>query len=131
MVLIPPLLQASIAALISAALPLFIVPLTIMIAVSWNGLIAVDPSPQTLREVSSIHVYSITSNKDILLCESAGIFDLTQWETVLSTAEYICCGDEADHVSMKIEVLEQCRRTYADLWKKVAANVVRDDRRWR
>ena len=90
-----------------------------------------DPSPQFLQEVSSVHVFSLTPNKNLLLSESAGIFDLSGWETVLSTAEYVCCGDESEATSLKTEVLEQSRGIYAGVWKKVAAEIVRRDRRWR
>ena len=131
MLLIPPLIQASIAALISAALPLSIAPLTIAIANSRQGSLIVDPSPQSLQTLSSMHIFTLAPNRTLLFSESIGIFDLPEWESALSAAEYVTSGDKAETVSMKDEALEQSRKIYADLWKMMATDIVMKDRRWK
>ena len=89
-----------------------------------------DPSPQALDKISSIHVFSLTSSRDLLFSESAGSFNYLEWDTALSTAEYVCC-EEAETISMRTEALEQSRETYMGLWKRVASNIVQVNRRWK
>ena len=90
-----------------------------------------DPSPQLLQKLSSVHIFTLAPDKTLLFSESVGIFDLPEWESVLSTAEYVTSGDEAEIVSMKTEALEQSHEAYANLWKNMAIDIVKEDRRWK
>ena len=90
-----------------------------------------DPSSQVSNKISSVHIFSLTSSRDLLFSESAGSFNYLEWDTALSTAEYVCCEEEAEAISMKTETLEQSRQIYAGLWRRVAANIVNVNRRWK
>lgn len=91
----------------------------------------VDPSPQDLNRISSVHVFSLTPSRDLLFSESAGSFSYLEWDTALGTAEYVCCEKETETSSMRTEVLERSRENYVGLWRRVAANIVHDNRRWK
>jgi exosome complex component RRP46 len=95
--IIPALLQASVLALLSAAVSLRATATSTIVAVMPNSkgkdLQQVDPSPRQLEKCQSAHVFAFTSQDKLLLAESEGSFGFDDWDKAYQSACRICCGN--------------------------------------
>jgi len=100
--LLPTLLQTSVLALLSAALPLAMTLTSTVIAIEENGSTTTlyrNPSPLQIQQAASTHVFSFTSHRQLLLAESEGEFSLKEWNNACKVAERLCCGDDQDDLN--------------------------------
>lgn len=66
-----------------------------IVAVTSTKNIIQDPFPQQLRKAASVHVLAFSSQRDLLVAESEGVFDVDIWERVFEEGKRICVGDES------------------------------------
>ncbi|CEJ56574.1 hypothetical protein PMG11_02776 [Penicillium brasilianum] len=90
--ILPVLLQTSLLALLSAAVPMSMTFSTALLAVTKSGDIISDPSPVEAKTASSLHVLAFSSKGHLLLNESQGAFDFDTWESVRERAYITCRG---------------------------------------
>ena len=132
--ILPALLHAALLALLSANIPLettFAVALTAIVPADENGSSKVVlPTPSTdLSRATSLHVFAFTPERELLLSESEGNFDLEMWERACEEAEKACCGQsEGLHGSMDTEVEEGALQSWL---RNVVREKVEKDQRWR
>jgi exosome complex component RRP46 len=104
--IIPALIQASVLALLSAAVPLRATATSTVIAVSpeskGKDLHQIDPTPRQLEESLSCHVFAFTSQDRLLLTESEGDFSFDEWDRAYQTARRICCGSSTEDPSLDL-----------------------------
>ncbi|SLM41014.1 Ribosomal protein S5 domain 2-type fold [Lasallia pustulata] len=93
--ILPALLQTTILALLSTSLPLSMTLSSTIVAVTSTKNIIQDPFPQQLRKAASVHVLAFSSQRDLLVAESEGVFDVDIWERVFEEGKRICVGDES------------------------------------
>lgn len=90
----PPLLHASILALLSGAVPLKGIATCLVVAVppcsSGSGPVA-DPSPVEASEAASLHLFGFTPQGALLLAESEGDFTTAEWEAAVAVGQKLCC----------------------------------------
>jgi len=126
--ILPALLHAALLALLSANIPLettFAVALTAIVPA--DALVksskVVLPTPSTdLSHATSLHVFAFTPERELLLSESEGNFDLEMWERACEEAEKACCGQS------DIEVEEGALQSWL---RDVVREKVEKDQRWR
>lgn len=51
-----------------------------------------NPTADELQSASSVHVLGFTSNGNLLVVESEGLFSIAEWDEVYDTSKHICCG---------------------------------------
>ncbi|UKZ79491.1 hypothetical protein TrVFT333_007246 [Trichoderma virens FT-333] len=98
--IIPALLHAAILGLLTATIPLKTVASATCLAITNadGSTVKVDPTPAEIDQARSVHVLGFTANRDLLLAESEGSFSAEEWDTVLQTAEKVCCcSQEAEN----------------------------------
>ncbi|KAJ5683460.1 hypothetical protein N7462_006625 [Penicillium macrosclerotiorum] len=88
--LLPALLQASLLALLSAAVPLSMTFSTALVGVTKSGEIITNPSADDVKIAASLHTLTFSSKGHLLLNESQGYFDFDIWESVRERALSIC-----------------------------------------
>lgn len=87
----PALLHSAILGLLSAAVPLKAIATCTTLAVLEKGdKIVADPSPSEVDQATSLHVLGFTSQDDLLLAESEGVFSMVEWDNVISTGQKVC-----------------------------------------
>lgn len=86
----PALVNAAFLALVDGGLPLQSTVSAVLVAVSGDGNIKVNPVEKELVSCKSVHALAYTQHGDMLLNESAGEFDLGTWEEVADEAEKAC-----------------------------------------
>ncbi|KAK9425091.1 hypothetical protein SUNI508_03231 [Seiridium unicorne] len=92
--ILPALVQTAMLALLSAAIPLTATLTSAVIGiVTEDGInrTVVDPTAREIELSKSLHVFSFTSNDDVILSESEGEFSLKEWNDVLNFARRQCC----------------------------------------
>ncbi|KAI9037787.1 putative exosome complex subunit Rrp46 [Aspergillus affinis] len=90
--LLPALLQTSLLALLSAAVPLSMTYSATVLGVDSSGKLIREPSPKDAQSATSLHVLAFSSKGHLLLNESQGSFDFGTWERVRERALTICQG---------------------------------------
>ncbi|OJD26443.1 hypothetical protein ACJ73_02174 [Blastomyces percursus] len=90
--ILPSLLHTALLALLSAAIPLSMVYMSALIAVSPTGNLIESPSNSQIKAAKSLHVLAFSSKGHLLLNESEGEFDLDTWDKVYELAQSICTG---------------------------------------
>lgn len=97
--ILPALVQTSILALLSAALPLVVTLTSTLLVINGEGpsrSIIQHATPVQIQQAKSVHVFAFTSHGDLVLNESEGNFDLEDWDDLYDLAKKICCGSAAD-----------------------------------
>lgn len=89
---IPPLLQASLLALLSTSIPLAMILTSTLIAVDSQGRLRHKPTSKEIATAESVHVLAFSSYGKILVTESEGSFDMVIWEAVVEEASLECYG---------------------------------------
>lgn len=103
--ILPALLQTSVLALLSAAIPLATTVTAVLLATSSSTLaIQRNPTLADIREASSTHVLAFSAHKRLLVAESEGSFTMEQWEAVCDEAEQICCGSSSEQLDQMQDV---------------------------
>jgi len=100
--LLPALLQTSVLALVSAALPLAMTLTSTVIALEENGsstTLIQNPTPLQIQQAASTHIFSFTSHRQLLVAESEGEFSLKEWNNACKVAERLCCGGDQDDLN--------------------------------
>ncbi|KAK3112984.1 exosome non-catalytic core subunit rrp46, partial [Teratosphaeriaceae sp. CCFEE 6253] len=88
---LPALINAAFLGLVDGGLPLASTVTAVLFAVVGEGEVKQDPSEKELVGCRSIHALAYTHlHGDLLLNESAGSFDLAEWEHVAEAAEKAC-----------------------------------------
>lgn len=94
---LPSLIQASVLALLSSAVPMRTTATATSVAVLPDATLVVDPSPRELSQARSLHVLGFTTPShegeegELLLVESEGGFTLQEWNAVLTKGRQACC----------------------------------------
>lgn len=80
----------------TAAVPLKTVASATCVAITNDdgSSIKVDPTPAEINHARSVHVLGFTADRDLLLAESEGSFSADEWDSVLQTAERVCCRSQ-------------------------------------
>ncbi|MCJ1287395.1 exosome non-catalytic core subunit rrp46 [Xylographa opegraphella] len=104
--ILPPLLQASVLALISASIPLTLLVTSTLVAVDSHGNLNHNPSPLEIAVAASLHALAFSSQGRLLVAESEGLFDMDTWERVTEEGSRQCRDSPGsihgeDDVSMK------------------------------
>ncbi|OTA81564.1 hypothetical protein M434DRAFT_85435 [Hypoxylon sp. CO27-5] len=92
--ILPALLQTAVLSLLSAALPLTATLTSTSLAVIADGQskrIVLNPSPREIEISESFHVFSFTSNDELILVESEGSFTMKEWDDAFTAAQRQCC----------------------------------------
>ncbi|KAI0125879.1 hypothetical protein BJ170DRAFT_451597 [Xylariales sp. AK1849] len=113
--ILPTLIQTSVLALLSAAIPLTAtLASTVLAVVAGDGSskIVVDPTAREIEKSQSLHVFTFTSHDDLILGESEGEFSLKEWNDVLDTARRQCCPPP---VSEDVDMTNDGAQVGADL----------------
>jgi exosome complex component RRP46 len=96
--ILPALIQTSILALLSAAIPLTATLTSAVLAVvndAGTSRVALHPTAREIEQSQSLHVFAFTSHNDLILAESEGEFTMKEWDTVLNTAQRQCCASSS------------------------------------
>ncbi|KAK0258734.1 exosome non-catalytic core subunit rrp46 [Friedmanniomyces endolithicus] len=88
--LLPSLINASFLALADGGLPLQNTVAAVLLAVVSTGEVREEPSEKELFGCKSVHGLAYNNHGDLLLSESAGGFDLAEWERIADQAEEAC-----------------------------------------
>ncbi|OLN94245.1 Exosome complex component RRP46 [Colletotrichum chlorophyti] len=89
--LLPALFHSAVLGLLSAAVPMKGIATCIVLAVLDDGAkIVPDPSPVEADQAKSLHVLGFTSQDDLLLAESEGVFTMAEWDRVVSIGPKVC-----------------------------------------
>ena len=80
--LIPTLANAAFLALVDGSLPLAKTMTAVLGCVGQDGKVANHPTDKQLIECSSVHAMVYTMQGDLLLDESSGSFNMTQWDQI-------------------------------------------------
>jgi exosome complex component RRP46 len=123
------LIQASVLALLSAALPLAVTMSCTLLALNDSGIIE-NPTVSEIQGASSIHVLGFTSHDDLLVAESEGNFTLEGWNRVCDRAEEICSG-AVDKDAMHDEGVDEHSGGLNHFLKSTLQEKVTADLHWR
>ncbi|GAP83468.1 putative exosome complex subunit rrp46 protein [Rosellinia necatrix] len=100
---LPALLQAAILSLLSASVPMTATLTSTSLAVgSKEGQrqVIANPTARQIEQSQSFHVLAFTSQNDLILAESEGVFTMMEWDNVYEAARNQCCtttnADETD-----------------------------------
>ncbi|TKA36132.1 hypothetical protein B0A54_13071 [Friedmanniomyces endolithicus] len=88
--LLPSLINASFLALADGGLPLRNTVAAVLLAVASTGEVREEPSEKELAGCKSVHGLAYNNHGNLLLSESAGSFDLAEWERIADQAEEAC-----------------------------------------
>ncbi|KAL1960576.1 hypothetical protein VTO42DRAFT_7155 [Malbranchea cinnamomea] len=88
--ILPSLLNTSLLALLSAAIPMSMTYASTIIAVSPSGELIQNPSAHDIITAKSTHVLAFSSKGHLLLNESDGSFDMEIWDKVHDLAQLTC-----------------------------------------
>ncbi|KHJ32069.1 putative exosome complex subunit rrp46 [Erysiphe necator] len=94
--ILPALLQTATMALISASIPLSLTINSTCIARltspgSPKSVFQRNPTIAQANMVESLHVMAFTSNGELLLAESEGVFSMTDWNQIYELGRETCC----------------------------------------
>lgn len=84
------LANAAFLVLVDGGLPLERTMVSGLAAVGKDGDVVIDPVEKQLADCKSVHTMAFTSQGDLLLDESAGDFDLEQWQDVVEQLKKTC-----------------------------------------
>ena len=104
--ILPALLQTAILTLLSASIPLAVTLTSVLLALNSDGksrTIVKAPTVVQFQAADSVHVLAFTSQGELLVAESEGIFTLEDWDEVYETAKALCCDETAGEVVMQDE----------------------------
>ncbi|KAK5745710.1 exosome non-catalytic core subunit rrp46 [Elasticomyces elasticus] len=87
---LPPLINAALLALADGGLPLQSIITAVLFAVLSTDDAKEEPSEKELAGCKSVHALAYNNHGDMLLSESAGKFDLSEWEQIANQAEESC-----------------------------------------
>ncbi|KAI1382140.1 hypothetical protein F4677DRAFT_16601 [Hypoxylon crocopeplum] len=96
--ILPALLQTAVLSLLSAALPLRTTLTSTSLAIIVDGQskkVVLNPSPREIEASQSFHVFSFTSQDELILVESEGSFTMKEWDDAYAAAQRQCCPDAA------------------------------------
>lgn len=92
--ILPALIQTSVLALLSAAIPLTATLTSATLAVmsdNGNSTITTNPTAREIELSKSLHVFVYTSHDDLVLSESEGEFTFEEWSRAFEAAKQQCC----------------------------------------
>ncbi|KAF3056381.1 Exosome complex component RRP46 [Daldinia childiae] len=92
--ILPALLQTAVLSLLSAALPLTATLTSTSLAIVADGQskkVVLNPSPREIETSQSFHVFSFTSQDELILAESEGSFTIKEWDDAFAVAQRQCC----------------------------------------
>jgi exosome complex component RRP46 len=92
--ILPALIQTSVLALLSAAIPLTATLTSATLAVTsdnGNSTITTNPTAREIELSKSLHVFAYTSHDDFVLSESEGEFTFEEWSRAFEAAKQQCC----------------------------------------
>ncbi|TVY47274.1 Exosome complex component [Lachnellula occidentalis] len=105
--ILPALLQTAILTLLSASIPLAVTLTSVVLALNnSNGKARTTfkaPTVVQFQAADSVHVLAFTSQGELLVAESEGIFTLEDWDEAYETAKALCCDETAGEVIMQDE----------------------------
>ncbi|TVY14487.1 Exosome complex component rrp46 [Lachnellula arida] len=104
--ILPALLQTAILTLLSASIPLAVTLTSVLLALNSNGKPRTTfeaPTVVQFQAADSVHVLAFTSQGELLVAESEGVFTLEDWDEVYETAKALCCDETAGEVIMQGE----------------------------
>ncbi|TVY93767.1 Exosome complex component [Lachnellula willkommii] len=104
--ILPALLQTAILTLLSASIPLAVTLTSVLLALDSNGKPRTTfeaPTVVQFQAADSVHVLAFTSQGELLVAESEGVFTLEDWDEVYETAKALCCDETAGEVIMQGE----------------------------
>ena len=131
--LIPPLLQASILALLSTSLPLTATLSSVFIAVNPDGTLIDEPIPKQMESATSAHAIAFSSTGNLILVESEGKFNFGQFEAVVNHAKNLCMGDESkkEPSGEDVEMSDKEPSSMQDFIKALVDEKVAKDQSWK
>ncbi|KAK0343095.1 exosome non-catalytic core subunit rrp46 [Friedmanniomyces endolithicus] len=88
--LLPSLINATFLALADGGLPLRNTVAAVLLAILSTGEVSEDPTEKELMGCRSVHGLAYNNHGDLLLSESAGSFDLGDWERIADQALEAC-----------------------------------------
>ncbi|KAK0837433.1 exosome non-catalytic core subunit rrp46 [Friedmanniomyces endolithicus] len=88
--LLPSLINAHFLALADGGLPLRNTVAAVLLAILSTGEVSEDPTEKELMGCRSVHGLAYNNHGDLLLSESAGSFDLGDWERIADQALEAC-----------------------------------------
>ena len=91
--ILPALLNATLLALLSGAIPMSMTCVSAAIVVSAAGELIRNPSASDFKSATSVHALAFSSRGHLLLNESDGAFDLSTWEQVYDLARSVCLSN--------------------------------------
>ena len=121
------LLNAASLGVLDAAVAMKEVFVAILLGVSKDGKIAVEPTMRDRGACSSLHVFCFGGKGSLLLSESEGRFGIDEWEKVQAVAKEACLGSGLD-VEMNGKA---ARQTLLQGVRAKLENRIALDQRWR
>lgn len=129
--IIPPLLQATMLALLSASIPLAATFTATLVAVDRSDRAIADPSPSEIRGATSLHVLAFSSHGDVLFAESEGVFGLGMWEEVVRCGKGVCCRLNQTVVDEDAMAVDEQSGNMDVFLRTVMRDKVALDQKWR
>lgn len=87
---LPALLNASLLALVDAAIPLSTSYTAILASVSESGQLDLQPTTRDISRAQSLHAFVFAQSGAMLLTQSSGPFDFQTWDMVAARAKTHC-----------------------------------------
>ncbi|KAI5293153.1 RNA helicase [Ascosphaera acerosa] len=137
--IIPSLLNATLLALLAAAIPLKMTFTAVLVAATRDGRLLRDPRPDEIRAAASLHALAFASTGRLLYTADEGRFDLPTYDAVYELAESACLaaakrtgGDEdgGGDVQMDAPTAEE-QQSLDTFVRNVVEDKVREDMAWR
>ncbi|TVY39088.1 Exosome complex component, partial [Lachnellula subtilissima] len=131
--ILPALLQTAILTLLSASIPLAVTMTSVLLALNnSNGKSRTTLKAPTIvqfQAADSVHVLAFTSQGELLVAESEGIFTLEDWDEVYETAKALCCDETAGEAIMQDE--EENKGSLMGFVKSTLEEKVAKDLHWK
>ncbi len=130
--ILPALIQASVLALLSAALPLATTMSSTFLALMDDGKINQHPTIHEIQRALSVHVFAFTPHGELLINESEGNFIIDDWDMVFERAQSICCGaGQAADVDAMLYEGEKGNTGLAGFLRSTLEEKTTSDLKWR
>lgn len=127
---LPALLDATCLALIDAGVPMRCTFISTIAQVDTAGEIVTQPDSKEVARGRSLHVFTFSSEGEMLLVESEGAFTLAEFSTLIETARNTCLGTQSDS-QMAVDGEEYSTGGLLGDLRETVTKKTMSDNRWR
>lgn len=126
-------MHAAILGLLDGAIPLKAIATSTLLAIpqAEGQDVIVDPSPVEADRAKSLHALAFTSQDELLLSESEGIFTPDEWTKVLELGQRICCHHQETGLDTAMDGDGAASKSMKDFIRSVMETKIAGDLHWK